>query len=293
MLQDGGSTILACQMIRYDKRFSGYWFAPRGPVADRSVENPREAFRTLLEELLKQKLPGSTLFYRFEPPVTIEQARGMMPMRMRRTHALNPASTILVDLTRSEDELMAAMHEKTRYNVRLAAKKGVTVREGRSTEDTEAFLRLLSETGARQGFTPQAASYVRATHAFLAPLGMSRIRLAEHEGQVLAANLEIVFGDTVTYLHGASSSEHRELMAPYLLHWEAIRVAKAYGKNYYDLWGCNPESQASYYYKPSWEGITRFKRGIGGQQVDLVGTWDLPVNRVLYRLAFPGGILRG
>ena len=121
---------------------------------------------------------------------------------------------------------------------------------------------------------------------------MARLRLAEYQGNVLAANLEIVYGDTATYLHGASSSQDRQVMAPFLLQWEAMRAAKAEGKKSYDLWGANPSSKSSFYYKSAWEGITRFKEGFGGSRVDLIGTWDLPVNRFLYQLAFPESFSR-
>ena len=104
----------------------------------------------------------------------------------------------------------------------------------------------------------------------------------------LAANLEICFGDTVTYLHGASSSTSRESMAPYALHWAAMCEAKREGYRYYDFWGCNPSDPKSFYYKPSWQGITRFKQGWGGELVDLIGTYDLPINKFLYKLAFFG-----
>ncbi len=82
-------------------------------------------------------------------------------------------------------------------------------------------------------------------------------------------------------------------MAPYLLHWQAIQEAHVTGYKFYDMWGANPESQASFYYKSSWEGITRFKRGWGGRQIDFVGTWDLPLHPLIYQIVFPEQFFRG
>ncbi|MSR85319.1 peptidoglycan bridge formation glycyltransferase FemA/FemB family protein [Candidatus Uhrbacteria bacterium] len=284
---------MAIQLIQYKKRFSGYWFAPRGPIfATHTHQDLRQSFRICLEEILKQKLAGQTLFYRFEPAIRLKQGHGMMPRRLRRNHMMSPSSTILIDLKKSEEELLVAMHPKTRYNIRVAEKHGVMVREGKTSQDFASFLTLLNETAERDQFDPHGARYLQALWDFLSPSGMAQVCFAERDGIPLAANLEIGYGDTLTYLHGASSSSARELMAPYALHWDTIKTAKSEDFHFYDLWGCNPESKAAFYYKPSWEGITRFKLGWGGERVDLIGTWDLPINRVLYRLAFPEGWYR-
>jgi lipid II:glycine glycyltransferase (peptidoglycan interpeptide bridge formation enzyme) len=216
----------------------------------------------------------------------------MMPIRMVRTKARSPAVTRVLDLHKAESELLAEMHSKTRYNIRVAEKNGVTVRVGDRPEDLEAFLRLTKETSTRDAFTPLSDAYLRATYETLAPQGMIQLRLAQYGEQVLAANMEVVYGDTLTYLHGASSSQERQRMAPYALQWDAIRSGKLQGKAYYDFWGCNPALTSNYYYKERWEGISRFKQGWGGELREFIGTWDLPVNRLLYLLAFPKSILR-
>lgn len=288
LVDDRGKWLVAGQAIWYPKRYgTGYWFFPRGPIFAPHILEPREPFCLFLEELLKMQLPHKGLFFRVEPPLTLEEGRGMMPLRMQRTHAVEPASTILVDLAETEEELLAAMHPKTRYNIRVAERHGVTVRSGASEADLKLFLRLTAETAERDKFVSHDDAYLRATFEALAPTGFVRLRFAEWQGKCLAANMEISFGETVTYLHGSSSSEDRQVMAPYLLHWEALKAAKKEGAALYDLYGTNPRLQSSVYYKPSWEGITRFKRGWGGKEVDLMGTWDLPVNKLLYYLAFP------
>lgn len=293
LVDERGHWLVAGQGIWYAKRYgTGYWLFPRGPIFARHQTAPREVFRLFLEALLDMELPQKGLFFRVEPPLTLQEGRGMMPLRMQRTHALEPASTILLDVEQTEAELQAAMHPKTRYNIRVAERHGVTVREGSSKEDIETFLTLTAETATRDKFVAHDDAYLRATCEALLPSGFARLRFAEWEGTCLAANMEIAFGETVTYLHGASSSDARHTMAPYLLHWEAIKQAKRDGVKWYDLYGANPRLQSNVYYKPSWEGITRFKRGWGGVDVDLMGTWDLPRNRLFYYALFPKRLWR-
>jgi len=283
--------LAACQFIRQPGRLGvGYWFAPRGPVF--GTEEVKAGLKDLIREILPVEPPAygtgrfaqndsRSVFLRFEP--LIRERVDLSSVGLVRTHAMNPATTLLLDLTKSEDELLAAMHPKTRYNIKVAEKHGVTVREGQGEEDLLTFLRMSEQTAERDGFRSHASDYLRAT---LEKSGLARLRIAEFQGKALAANLEIVYGDTVTYLHGASSSENRQVMAPYLLHWAAIRLAKAEGKKFYDFWGCNPEAADDPYFKPSWEGITRFKRGWGGELINLAGTWDLPRWKWVYRLIF-------
>lgn len=288
LIEDSGECVLTAQLEYRPKRFvGGYWFAPRGPVFHAQLEpsRMREALVAFIQLLSKQPLERS-LFWRFEPLVEVGKPEGLMPMRLQRNDAQNPASTIVLDLGPSQEELLAAMHQKTRYNIRVAAKHDVTTRVASQPGDVTAFLNLMNETASRDGFVQHDASYLKATYDFLSQRGLARIRLAEYQGRVLAANLEVAYGDTVTYLYGSSSSEARHLMAPFALHWDAIQQAKRDGHRFYDFWGANPESKAAFYFKPAWEGITRFKRGWGGRQVDLYGTWDVPLNMFLYRLVF-------
>ncbi len=292
-VMDGDCATAACQVIYRARRLFGYWLAPRGPVfAERSPQKIRQAFVRLCETMYGKLPHPSTLFYRFEPMLEARDARGVFPLRFRRQHAMDPAVTIISDVRKTEEELLARMHEKTRYNIRVAAKHGVSVRMG-AAGDLEPFLALTRETAIRDGFVSHDDAYLRSLYETLSPCGMARLRVAEYEGKILAANMEIAYGDTVTYLHGASSSENRRVMAPFALHWQTMRTAREEGFAYYDWWGCNPDRVSHYYYKPAWEGITRFKLGWGGERVEYAGTWDLPIHRVLYRLAFPQFWFRG
>lgn len=295
LVDDSGEWLCAAQMeYRPKPVVGGFWFAPRGPVFARhpDIERTRTVFTTFIERLLGEHLTRAFL-WRVEPVCEVGKPEGLMPMRFRRNDPQNPSSTILLDLGPSQDGLLAAMHQKTRYNIRVAEKHGVTTRLGTHPSDVVAFLDLMDETAARDKFVQRDRAHLKATFDALDREGMARIRIAELGGTILSANLEVVYGDTVTYLYGSSSSDARHVMAPFALHWDAIMQAKRDGFTFYDFWGANPESRAAFAYKESWEGITRFKRGWGGRQVDLVGTWDLPFNMFLYHLAFRKHFLRG
>ncbi len=287
---EDGRWQVAIQLEYRRRRFGlGYWFAPRGPVfaVDLPREKRREIMMRLCEEMLQQKvLRERTLFWRMEPVSELNAPEGLVPLRFCRTRALDPSSTIVLDLSPSPEELLAHMHEKTRYNIRLAERKGVRIRIGTTPKDVEVFLNLMDETASRDRFVQHTRDYLTETYAFLHDRGMAQIRLADWEGKILSANMEVLTGDTVTYLYGASSSHNRNVMAPFILHWSAIQEAKHRGFHLYDFWGSNPHSQAMPGYKPSWEGITRFKRGWGGYEVNFVGTWDLPMDTVVYHLIF-------
>lgn len=282
-----GSWLVAGQFIYHAKKlFGGFWFSPKGPmIAHDRLDTP--------DQLLKEFFDLATthlssikkgMFIRCEPPVEYKIDTTPLPASFVRRHSISPSTTVLIDLYEGEDELLSDMHEKTRYNIRLAERKGVTIRVGSTDEDIETYLGLNRDTATRDGFLSQPDSYIRATVRFLRDSKMCRIRIAEYQGIPLVANIEMQFGDTVTYLYGASSSAHRNVMAPFLLQWSAITSAKQEGYRFYDLYGSNPVSKESIDFKESWEGITRFKLGWGGARVEFVGTWEKPLMPFAYRL---------
>jgi lipid II:glycine glycyltransferase (peptidoglycan interpeptide bridge formation enzyme) len=206
---------------------------------------------------------------------------------------IQPRRTIVVDLTSDPEELLRRMKQKTRYNIRLSARKGVTVRAG-SEIDLAPFYELMETTASRDGFGIHSEPYYRAAHHLFVPSGQGRLLLAEYDGQLLAGLVVLGLGGVercgiACYMYGASSDEHRNLMPTYLLQWEAMLWAREQGCQDYDLWGVPDENEATLedeFTQRSdglW-GVYRFKRGFGGRLVRTVGAWDLVYAPLRYRL---------
>lgn len=271
-----------------------YAYIPMGPLV-RKDGGEKSHFEACVAALKRPIGDSDPVFVRVEPHVSKKDGfigrSDLERLGLKATRAVQPADTVIVDLTRSESELLAAMHQKTRYNVRLAEKKGVTVRSAHYDnahafrQDVETFWRLLDETAERDKFHAHGKEYYAKMLDVLSPRkhgGLSvGLMFAEYGGKPTAAVLLASFGDTVIYLHGASSSEHREMMAPYLLHWRAMQEAKSRGFTKYDFWGVAPADAGSGH---PWSGITRFKTGFGGERVSHLGAWELPRRQAWYQL---------
>jgi peptidoglycan pentaglycine glycine transferase (the first glycine) len=188
-------------------------------------------------------------------------------------------NTVLLDLTKELDELLAAMKQKTRYNIRLAQKKGVTVRAG-SQADLDLLFEMYRETSSRDGFVIRQRGYYLDVWETFMQAGMVEPLIAEVMGEAVAGLLLFRFSRRAWYLYGMSRDLHREKMANYLLQWEAIQRAKASGCLTYDLWGAPDEFTND---DPLW-GVYRFKEGLGGTVVRHIGAWDLPVRHLVYSL---------
>jgi lipid II:glycine glycyltransferase (peptidoglycan interpeptide bridge formation enzyme) len=187
-------------------------------------------------------------------------------------------NTLLLDLARSEDELLASMKQKTRYNVRLAERRGVVIRHC-TRADTDTFYQLYVQTARRDGFAIRPFHYYRDVWGTFLEQGLAHLLLAEVEGEVVAGLILFTLGATAWYMYGASSNRHRKHMPNYLLQWEAIRCAKAAGCTLYDLWGAPDNLDES---DPMW-GVVRFKLGLGGELARGLGAWDYPSRRIGYR----------
>lgn len=189
--------------------------------------------------------------------------------------------SFIIDLTKSEDELLASMSSKTRYNVRLAQKKGVKIFEQTSREGMEQYLEILKETTNRQGFYAHGPQYFRTMWETLGNSGMIRIFNAIYEDTVIASWIVFVFNGVLYYPYGASRAIHRDVMASNLLLWEMIRFGKENGCTSFDLWGSlgpNPDTNHP------WYGFHKFKMGFGGTLVEFVGSYDLVIDEPLYQI---------
>ena len=192
---------------------------------------------------------------------------------------------MIVDLQGEEDEILARMRQKCRYNIRLAEKKGVSVR---AWDDIGAFHQMVVTTGERDGFAVHSAEYYRRAHELFRPTGMSELLVAEFEGRPLAALMVFARGPRAWYVYGGSSDTERERMPNYLLQWEAMRWAKSRGGEAYDLWGVPDEDEGTLEAGFStrndglW-GVYRFKRGFNGRLRRAVQAMDRVYNPLLYR----------
>lgn len=202
------------------------------------------------------------------------------------SHNIQPPRTILVDLKGSEEQILARMKQKTRYNIRLAQKKGVSVRPW---SDLDAFHRMVMVTGERDAFGVHSRAYYRRAYELFHPGGMAELLLAEHAGSPLAALMVFARGERAWYVYGASTDESRNLMPTYLLQWEAMRWARNKGALEYDLWGV-PDRDEEHLEARFMDqtgglwGVYRFKRGFGGQVRRAVQALDRVYNPFLYRL---------
>ena len=268
-------------------------YVPRGPVVDWADKGAVAAILSAMQKAARRRRAWALWL---EPELwdTIEARTQLQALGLRPTpRTIQPPRTILVDIAPSEDAILAQMRSKTRYNIRLAERKGVTVREG-SPNDAATFYNLMTTTGGRDAFGIHSEAYYRRVfELFLpaspAPAGQAAMLLAEVESEPVAALVVFALGTKAWYIYGASSNLHREKMPPYALQWAAIQWAKARGCTVYDLWGipdADPETLEAQFTERSdglW-GVYRFKRGFGGEVVRCVGLWE-KVLHPLYPLA--------
>jgi lipid II:glycine glycyltransferase (peptidoglycan interpeptide bridge formation enzyme) len=256
-------------------------YVPFGPTFDPVAG--RGEFLAGLARTLRPHLPAGTFLLRFDLPWPkageSPHAAGLRKAR----DDIQPPATVLVDLRPSEDGILAAMKPKTRYNVKLAEKRGVTVGTGTNAE-MDRWYELYRETSARDRIAIHARSYYeglftaavdRAAAGGAAPV--VTLLLARAGTEVLAGNIVLFWKKSAVYLTGASSGEKRNLMPTYALQWVAMRMAKAAGCETYDLYGCPPAADESH---PMF-GLYQFKTGFSPVVTERWGTWDAPLDRAV------------
>ena len=256
-------------------------YVPKGPIGDWLPE--------LLPALIQVCKEERAFMLKIEPDAVWDngladqlQAHGF---RLS-TQTIQPQRTVTVDLTGDEDEILARMKQKTRYNIRLADRKGVTVQPW---NNIQAFAAMTLETAERDQFGAHSQEYFQNAYDLFHPSSECELFVAEVAGEAVAAMMVFARGQRAWYFYGASLSIHREKMPTYLLQWEAMRWAKARGCSSYDLWGIPDadektlEEQFTSRSDGLW-GVYRFKRGFGGQIIRSMGAWDLAYNPMLFQL---------
>ncbi|MDP3244467.1 MAG: peptidoglycan bridge formation glycyltransferase FemA/FemB family protein [bacterium] len=328
----GGVSLLGiCGLVKNQLPFSkSYFYSPRGPIFAHNFQASeyREIFETARDYIIKIAPSEKALFLRFEPMTNLAPlprptggygAGNPIEATSLHTHSgrylishghetaqNQPKQTLISDLLLDENVLFSQMHEKTRYNIRLALRHGVKVQSAirqpadKMQNDFDSFWKLLQGTAKRDRFKTHSQDYYRKMMETLGGSSPTPLKVRGGEGGVMNVQLwlayvkeEVVagaivayFGDTATYLHGASSYVHRNLMAPNLLHWEIMKAAKQEGYKKYDFWGIDEKK---------WPGLTRFKKGFAntaspgrsvgsGHIINYPGTFDLPINKFWYKL---------
>ncbi|MBK9925708.1 MAG: peptidoglycan bridge formation glycyltransferase FemA/FemB family protein [Anaerolineales bacterium] len=241
--------------------------------------------QSLLPEIDQVCKQNRAIFLKLEPDFWTGEKPETWNLKLATSpHNIQPPRTIIIDIRGNEDEILAKMKQKTRYNIRLAEKKEVIVR---ASNDIESFHKMMTVTGGRDGFGIHSLEYYKRAYELLQPKGLGEILVAEYEGKPLAALFVARNGRRAYYLYGASTDEERNRMPTYLLQWEAMKWAKAHGCEEYDLWGVPDEDEATL--EANFEschdglwGVYRFKRGFGGELKRAAQAMDRVYNPLLY-----------
>jgi peptidoglycan pentaglycine glycine transferase (the first glycine) len=276
-------------------------YTPKGPLLDWSDQPLRNRVLKDLQSFARRQ---GAIFLKMDPDVVLgtgvpggeeedQAGQAILTELEQRGWRYSPdqiqfRNTVLIDLAASEDEILARMKQKTRYNVRLAEKKGVVLRVG-TQRDFSMLYRMYAETSVRDGFVIRDEGYYRTVwETFMQPGGELLQRgslpaceplIAEVDGEAVAAIFVFYFASRAYYVYGMSRNAHREKMPTYLLQWEAMKHARARGCSTYDLWGAPEIFDES----DSMWGVYRFKEGLGGQVVRTLGAWDFAPSIFWYK----------
>lgn len=257
-------------------------YLPKGPMPT----------RVMVDGLSRIANERKIAYIKLEPDVEVSRLktndkRLMQLGLVRAKKSLFTKYNFVLDIAGSEEDILAKMHPKTRYNIRLAQKKGVEVYDSVEDRDFEIYLKLYFETTERQKYFGHTQQYHRLAWETLKKAGMARVMIARYQKPgtrdkvPLVAWMLLDFGDTLYYPYGGSSDLHRDVMASNLVAWETIKLGKKLGLKSFDMWGAlGPEPDT----KDPWFGFHRFKAGYGAKHVEYIGSFDLVINPMYYRV---------
>ncbi len=286
LLEEDGSVQAAASVLR--RKFPHLplciMYVPKGPALDYGDNELQQRVLSALQDVARHH---HAIFIKIDPDVCLEDHSPPATQVITTldsqgwqlsSEQIQFRNTIIIDLAREEDELLKAMKSKTRYNVRLAERRGVKVRLG-ALADLPLFYEMYVETSSRDEFIIRPFAYYRHAWQAFIEADLAHLFIADYEDRPLAGLILFRFGNKVWYMYGASRDLHRNLMPNHLLQWEAMRWAKAQGCTVYDMWGAPAVLDES---DPLW-GVYRFKEGFGGQFVRHIGAYDYPVSHFLYQ----------
>ena len=241
------------------------------------VPRPQQLDKKKLEAIITKAKEDGCVFVRVDPIESLPVCK----QSVIKVKDHQPAVTRIIDLIQSEEDLLSSMKSKTRYNVRLAKKKGVEIKKARGPWGIKKFIRLVDKTAKRHSFGLHSEDYYKEMISSLSgEEATAHLFVARYNKKSRAAALVLRHGNTATYLHGGSSEKDKNVMAPYLLHWTIMQWAKKHGCHYYDLWGVAPEGKKDH----RLQGVSRFKEGFGGVVVEYPGTFEIPIRQFWYSL---------
>ena len=266
---------------------------PKTPLKIGTILRGPKIDADMISNVRKIAIDESAIFVKFEPDIIAKVYDSTLNLDKEYPQNLDFPSLVVspkvafyphsfvIDLTLYEEELLSRLQSKTRYNIRLANRHGVTISRETHDQGFEIYLKLLMSTTHRQGFYLHSETYHRQLWQQLKNTNQIDILLASYQGEVLAAFMLFKNKDRLFYPYGASLDKKREVMAPNLLMWEAIKYGQSLGLKSFDTWGClGPDAKES----ENGFGFHRFKQGYGGKLVQFVGTYDLVINSQLYKI---------
>ncbi|OGN02827.1 MAG: hypothetical protein A2651_01565 [Candidatus Yanofskybacteria bacterium RIFCSPHIGHO2_01_FULL_42_12] len=278
----GRASKIRANIIQHKVAFGkNYLYIPHGPeiffdTLSGGLKNEIDNFLNYLKKLAKE---NKSIFVKFEPLTDVVTELVFRKGIKKSKKHIQPQKTVIINLSLFEEDLLSRMHHKTRYNIKVAERSQVKIED---SNDLNAFWELLKKTSKRDQFYSHNKEYYKKLLALNNGELKVDLVLAYCNGKPVAGAIILCYGDTGYYLHGASDYSHRQLMAPYALHWENIKYLKQKGFKYYDLWGIDAQR---------WPGVTRFKLGWlgspkqgegGGRLVEYPGSFDIPVSKFWY-----------
>ncbi|HNY83366.1 MAG TPA: peptidoglycan bridge formation glycyltransferase FemA/FemB family protein [Anaerolineaceae bacterium] len=297
--RDGESAVVAAAMILERELRTPFGlsfrvlYCPKGPAM---LWTNKTLLSNVLTDLENYAQKQKAIFLKIDPDVLLgtgtsaEDAESQNPegsaireMLIERgwrfsSDQIQFRNTVVIDLKQTEPELLARMKQKTRYNIRLAERKGVTVREG-GVDDLQMLYQMYAVTAVRDGFVIRHKEYYIALWRSFFEAGMARFLIAEYEQKPIAAVVLFHFAGVMRYMFGMSLEVQRDLMPNYLLQWEAMRLGQSLGCHSYDMWGAPDVFDQS----DSMWGVYRFKEGFNGTTVRHIGAWDYIARPIFYK----------
>lgn len=280
IIKNGIDTLLQAQIIKepilFKKIFlKNYFYIPYGPILNTQILTEvdnidiKEFFKFFLEEIEKLAKKENVFFLKIEPTTPLFQIPKFdFYISFKR---IQPQKTLILDLNKTAEDLLKNFNKRTRYNIKLAEKKGVEIEM--SNQYSHCFYELLEKTKKRQNFHSYSEEYYKKLLTIQTEYFKTYLFLAKYEHKIIVASIVIFFGNKAVSLHTGSDHIYSAIKAPYLLRWKVILKAKEFNKRNYDFWGIDEKK---------WPGITQLKKGFNGQEIEYPTSYDIVFQKKWY-----------